>query len=268
MKLTGDNVLRLEVLVSTMGRDGIQRVAMMTLPRVEGVAYTVSWQCPEGDVPAVLVRDDVRIEKSFSTGLSNNRNDAFNVSRGPLLLIADDDLHYTDEGLETVITTMNSHPELDFATFAHEGGDCKWFPSEEFDLEHPVKGYYVTSFEIVVRRSVVAGVDAPKFDSRFGLGNERFGAGEEQLFINDMLNNGYKGRFFPVSIVTHPGLTTSQKGVTEGLLRSQGAVARDTLPKYRALARAVHDAWRYSRQGKYPLSESLKLLIEGWRFKR
>lgn len=259
---------KLEVLICTMGTQGIQRVATMTLPRVDGVIYTVSWQKPSGPIPPGLSRDDIKVMESHTVGLSNNRNDAFGFARAPLLLIADDDLHYTPSGLNAVIGLMETNHSLDFATFMHRGGDNKSFPSHEFDMARPAKGYYVTSFEIAVRRHVVKGADRVAFDPRFGLGVERFGAGEEQLFINDMLRKGMQGRFFPVIIATHPGLTTSHRQLTPSLLRAQGAVQRDTLPGYRALARLINDARRYAAHHRYPFFKSLKWLIDGWRFKR
>lgn len=38
----------IQVLISILGADGIDRVARMNLPRQEGVSYLVAWQRSEG----------------------------------------------------------------------------------------------------------------------------------------------------------------------------------------------------------------------------
>lgn len=44
---------RLQVLVCTLGAEGIRRVCASSHPEVDGVRYLVSWQQPDGhvDVP-------------------------------------------------------------------------------------------------------------------------------------------------------------------------------------------------------------------------
>lgn len=263
-----DGDVRLEVLICTLGRAGIERVARMTLPAVEGVRYTVSWQEADGGaLPRTLMRDDLRVVESPGTGLSRNRNAAFDTSRAGLLLIADDDLHYTRRGLETVIETFDRNAGVDVAAFAHEGGDGKWFPDGEFDLARPVKGYYLTSFEMALRREVVTrgGV---RFDERFGVGAPRFGAGEEQLFLNDALRAGYRGRFFPSVIVSHPGVTTGNRRLTPAVLRGMGAVMGEMHTWHGGLARVPLMAWRHYKAHRYTLVPGMWHIFCGWRFKR
>lgn len=258
----------LEVLISTIGREGIERVAGMQLPCVDGVRYLVSWQCADGELPDVLSRPDVKVVLSGSMGLSNNRNDAFAASESQLLLIADDDLRYTADGLRTVIDTMMAHPGVDLATFMHVGGDHKMFPEVEFDLRRPASGYYVTSFEIAVRRHVVAGDSGVRFDPRFGIGAPRFGAGEEQFFIDDVMSRGYECRFFPKVIVSHPGVTTSQRYLTPGVLMAQGVYLRTAFAWPQALARIPLLAWRHYRAQRYTLFPSIWYIAKGWRIGR
>lgn len=253
----------LEVLVCTRG-DGIRRVAAMELPRVEGVGYLVSWQDAGTEVPQELCRDDVRVVVSRTQGLSNNRNDAFAASTAGLLLLADDDLTYTPDGLKSVIGVMESHEDVDFATFKHGGDDHKWFPDHEFDLSQTVRNYYVTSFEIVVRREMVTGGGAVVFDARFGVGARRFHAVEEELFVMDALKAGYHGRFFPIEIVTHRGLTTGSKPMTRGVLEAQGAFIGELYPWWSALPRLGVVAWRHYKAGRYHLVPALVDLARGW----
>ncbi len=264
----GEQEIKLEVLISTLGRDGIERVAKMVLPRVDGVRYLVSWQKPDGDIPQSLVRPDMSVYRTSSMGISSNRNDAFDASTARLLLIADDDLIYTEEGLQSVIATMEAHPEVDLATFRHEGGDEKKFPDYEFDLTARVKNYYVTSFEIALRRHVVFGENRVRYDVRFGPGAPRFKAGDEAFFVDDVMRAGYICRFFPITIVTHPGKTNSHRYLTSAFLESQGVHIRSQYPWYSAWARIPLVAWRHYKARRYTLFPAIWFLFRGWTFKR
>lgn len=261
-------VPRLEVLISTIGRAGIERVAGMRLPSVDGVGYLVSWQGSVGDVPAELARPDVRIVTTQSKGLSNNRNDAFVASVAPLLLIADDDLRYTESGLRTVIDTMDEHKEVDLAAFMHCGGGGKAFPDSEFDLRSPASGYYVTSFEIAVRRHVVVGERGVGFDPRFGIGAPLFGAGEEQFFVDDVIAQGFTCRYFPRLIVEHPGVSTGERYLSPGVLMAQGIYLRTRFGWPEALIRIPLIAWRHYRAHRYTLFPSMWYLAKGWNIGR
>lgn len=104
--------MTLQLLISTLGREGIGRVDRMSLPRVPGVSYLVSWQMPEGEVPEELKRDDLKIVTMSGRGLSRNRNNALAAADGDLLMIADDDCHYTAGRLQAVVDFLRHIPML------------------------------------------------------------------------------------------------------------------------------------------------------------
>lgn len=53
--------MKLDVAISTYQPQGLQRVADMNLPQVEGVRYVVSWQQHGGArIPEQLLRNDVK----------------------------------------------------------------------------------------------------------------------------------------------------------------------------------------------------------------
>ena len=58
--------MTLDVLICTLGTDGIDRVATMNLPIVPNVNYIVSWQLKDAnaDIPTSLLRDDIKIHKT------------------------------------------------------------------------------------------------------------------------------------------------------------------------------------------------------------
>ena len=64
-------MVKLQVLICTIGAEGIGRVVESSRPEVEGVEYIVSWQLPDGDmdVPeALAVRDDIKVCKVNNRG--------------------------------------------------------------------------------------------------------------------------------------------------------------------------------------------------------
>ena len=194
------------------------------MPRVAGVRYLVSLQNPDNlslTVPSSLDRPDVEIFEHADRGLSVNRNAAIEHSDADVILIADDDLEYTAEGLSYVKRVFDENPSLDFATFCYDGDDRKVYPEYEFDIKAKLpSGYYLTSFELAIRRRSLGGL---RFSPHMGVGAPLFGSGEENVFMYKLTLKGLKGRFFPKVITIHAGLTTGSRGATALSLQGQGA---------------------------------------------
>lgn len=251
---TSNNSRKLDVLIATHGDDGLKRVAEMLLPKVEGVHYVVTWQKPnDEDFPTNLLRDDLEVHKEMSLGSSNNRNAGLASAVAPYCLIADNDLSYTADGLNAVIDSLDTHPDIDVATFQHSGEDV-YYPSEEVDFSEKMpKGYSVTSFEIAFRRESIGGL---RFDTNFGINSPLIG-GDDPLFILDCRRAGLKCRFFPITIVEHKGASTGYRPISDHRnMMAHGAYIRLEygLSGY---ARVPLFAWRTWRKGFYPL-------MKGW----
>lgn len=216
----------LQVLICTYGQSGLKRLARIRRPQVEGVEYLVALQLPDStpiSVPDELKRSDIRIFNHRSKGLSRNRNFILGKATAPLILISDDDLIYTPANLRNIIGSFRRNSDADILTFDHtsQGRNKKDF-SEEFDLSKPPVGYYLTSFELAMRReSLPAGI---RFNEHFGV-NAIFPAGEEELFLHDLLAAGLKGRYIPVAIAEHPDATTGERrNGTPEFIAGKGAV--------------------------------------------
>lgn len=253
--------MTLEVLICTLGRDGIERVAAMGLPHVESVSYLVSWQMPDGEVPQSLIRPDVRIITSHDKGLSRNRNHALDNAAGDILLIADDDLSYTAEQLFSVANVFSKNPSLEVAMFRYDGEDKKCYPDHECDLgkEMP-KGYYVTSFELALRRNSPAG--KLRFNEKMGIGARYLHAAEEELLLLTARKMGLNCRFFPITITGHKGLTSGNRDVTPGVARAFGAYIGLAYP-FTCLPRILLKAWRLKRSGQGSFFKSLWQMLCG-----
>ena len=178
--------MTLEVAVCTIN-GSLAHVPDILLPEREDVTYLVAWQCTDASFASLatdsrLLRKDVRLVKTDSTGLARNRNVALEHATGDILLIADDDVRYEDIYFDRIIRTFQDYPSLDIACFqacSYDGKSLRDYASHTFAYADQPRGTYFISFEIALRRS--AGI--PSFDERFGLGAPFLGAGEEEVFL-------------------------------------------------------------------------------------
>lgn len=226
---TVDNIL--DILISTIGTEGIRRIASKCHPKIEGVRYIVSWQQPDCDthVPAELQREDFIVSVIKSTGLSANRNHAIEIASAPYLLLSDDDVEYSEAYIENILRALRENKEYDIIAFRYDSlNSNRVYPEFSFNLKNPPKGYFISSIEIALKRESIidSGV---RFDTSFGLGAE-FPAGEETLFINRLLKKGLKGIYLPVSCCRHDNISTGEKPLTPEYIRAKGALFRRIYP--------------------------------------
>ena len=219
--------MTLDLLISTLGNDGIKRVAAMGLPKCEGVRYIVAWQLPDGidtaETPDALKRDDVTLLRHRSIGVSRNRNYALAHSTAVICLTADDDLIYTKANLISVMEAFADNPELDLAGFRVECVSDKWYPDYGFDLRKPAKGYDISEYEMAYRRKSVQGII--NFNELLGLNSPRVHAGEGPVSLITALARGLNCRYFPVVIGRQTRLTTGFRPTTDsGIMMAIGVV--------------------------------------------
>ena len=261
----------IEILISTMRREGIERIASLSHPEMHDVRYLVSWQC--GDMSAIpqsiACRDDFKVVLEDSVGLSKNRNNALRHAEADWVLISDDDLIYTQSHLNNAIKAFENNSDCSVLAFKYESDDFpREYPEKEFNLDSPPKGYFTVSFEIglnlkrlreELNRDVI-----PAFNENFGLG-ARFGSGEEDLFIAGLMQNRLTGRFIPVSICEHPGPTTGIKQKTvDGFIQTKGAVIYRLRPLTWPL-RMILYAWRSAsdKTDRIPFFHYLRNFLAG-----
>lgn len=202
----------LQVMICTFGKNGIERVAAANHPHADGVEYLVSWQTNgETELPMALQRNDFKIVRSDTKGLTVNRNIAISEATAPLLLVSDDDVVYSKEWLTAIIDAFDKHNEADIIAFRYvSSSHNKYYPSASVSLYTPPKGYFVSSIEIAFRKDAVKG--KIWFNENFGVG-DMFPSGEEDIFIHDCLHAGIKGIFLPMTIARHDDATTSGKNL-------------------------------------------------------
>lgn len=254
MKAPSVKTPRMQVLIST--HRALDKAAAMPLPRVEGVGYLISCQSAPQSVPQALQRPDVEVHFNPTKGLSNNRNAALEWATAPFVLIADDDLTYYAEGLREAMDAFESHPSTDLFFFRFDGSGHKAYPDVEADLSKDGYGYNPASIEIGLRMPTPL-----RFRPDFGLGAPQFACGEEAMLLLDARDMELGIRFFPITLCSHPDLSTGHRSQTEaGVLRAEGAVIRRRFPAT-ALARLLLKALRTPGNPLRHLSH----LLQGYR---
>ena len=262
-------MIKLQVLIATFGEAGLKRVAQMRLPELEEVEYLVSCQIPDQQqppLPSQLVRKDLRVFFSDSIGLSRNRNILLDEASAQFCLIADDDLSYTSDSLLEAMRILEENPEISIIAFKYQtqlGEQEKVYPNHSFDLAHPTKGYYVTSFEIAFRREDIKKTGI-RFNENFGVGSSLYGCGEEDLWLHNLLKKGLSGRFFPILLTTHKGATTGlREAAKPEVLRAQGVVIAILYP-LSSFPRIILKAYRTAKSTGISFLSCFKYLLQGW----
>lgn len=226
---------KLQVLVAAYGPEALQRMEAGSYPRVEGVEYIVAWQLPNGDapVPASLQRSDIQVIKTATRGSSINRNIALDAATAPLVLMSDDDLIYTAEGLLGVIDAFARHPEADVLTFRYESELArKEYVDFEFDWRRPTRRVlaYVSCIEIAARLDSLRS-SGVRFDLRFGIAGTHFICGEEDMLMVSVLKARLRALFIPHTICSHPSSSTSERLVADPrYIETKGGVFRCKCP--------------------------------------
>lgn len=264
-------VAKLDVLICTYGKEGIERVSASSHPEVEGVKYVVSWQIndKEAKIPENLKREDFEIFISDSKGLSLNRNIALTYSSAPLSLIADDDVDYTSEQLKRIIELFNENPTTDLITFKYLSSEkyTKNYPSHSFNLKESPKGYFATSFEIAFRTQKIKDSKL-QFNENFGIGAPVFCCGEEDIFIREAIREGVECRFFPEILCTHMGSTTSDRvWNSPNYLMTKGAVVYHSSPKKHVI-RLIIQGLRSQFSGKTSFFRFIHYTLKGVSYAR
>ncbi len=238
--------MTIDILVCTLD-DGIYDVKQVLLPENPHIKYIISWQQTKkysSIIPQALIREDVQIYILKGKGLSRNRNNAIKHATSEVCLIADDDVVFNIEGIMRVCEFYQQHPEVDVLTYKFSSKfNQKKHPDYSFNLKMAPKGYSVSSIEISFRREKIQGIIS--FNELLGLGAPYAGAGEENLFLLDCLNQNLKCHYAPINVLYHNEESTGRsQGGNPRVIFSRGILTRifnpkDYLFRYLWLARSI-----------------------------
>lgn len=182
----------------------LSRLDLSKLPRYPDTIYEIFVQVSQrlGALHSHPARPDIRITPVEGEGVARNRNNALALVTTPLLLFADDDLHF-DPCLAALPARFAAEPELDF--LCAQLRDKTGQPRKRYSTDGTVVRWFncakVGTPEIALRpaRFRAAGV---RFDQGFGAGTKDW-LGDEYIFICDALRVGLQGRHVAIFTATH-----------------------------------------------------------------
>lgn len=188
-------------------------IAYSTLPnRVKAIVFPerradrevlVQVQNPQ-EISYVVSEKSAKIIEMRSVGVAKSRNAAIERASGKYLLFADDDITFSEAGIEEALKYFEANPDCAIA-LTQAKDDSGALRKEYFKEVKPLRltnSARAATYELIIR------VDAfrekgIKFDENFGAGAENY-LGDEYIFISDALRAGLKGVHLPVVLATHP----------------------------------------------------------------
>lgn len=214
----------------------------------------------------------VNVITKFETGLSRSRNTLLQaaIDQGyDFLIISDDDVKYSPEGLRELIDNLSAyrHQHLQFQSTNEHGKLRKKYKNQSFTLSS-LDVLKVSSIEMCLNLGLLKQQNIC-FDESFGLGAV-WPVGEEAVVLADMQNSGQEIVFLPIAVTNHPDESTGEKLYYDALmLKSRGVLFRRCYGAAKGLMVTLL-FWmrkfviRPSDKNKFGKLTSLKLLIKGY----
>lgn len=201
-----------------------------------GVEILVLVQGSGGRAP---VRDDVRVIRLDSRGVTASRNEAIRQAAGEVLIFGEEDVTWLSKGIASVLEVFADNPRL--AVFLGRAQDetgalRKRYPAyrEPATVWNSAR---VGTIELAVRPALVrrAGV---LFDENFGAGTENF-LGDEYIFVADASRAKLKCEYFPVTFSEHPRESSGTRFGTELDARARSRVFDRVFGGFASVMRAA-----------------------------
>lgn len=259
--------IKLQILIATYRQEGLNRIANGNYPSVQGVEYLISCQGISEEEPsettipeAIKNRDDMKVFFVEGEGSAVNRNHLFDLATAPWVLVSDDDLCYDENVLGNAIDILDLSHNLDFATFTYYHKGIMQGGATPFRFPKMPKGYYLTCFELALKRETYRKV---RFDERFGV-NCLFPAAEEDIYLHRLLKGGYKGAYFPLPLCSHDHPTTSDRiSASRTFLHTKGITAKLYHP-HSYLLRIIVQSYKYhTLHPQVKKTDYIKWALEG-----
>jgi glycosyltransferase involved in cell wall biosynthesis len=199
-----------EFLISTMNRTGLSFLEPM-FKHLNGQDFNVliiNQTTKDKLLHSELA--NVRVINDFERHLTRSRNLAIENCIGKICLIADDDVEYLPDTLETVKKAYMDFSDAALISFQYireNNKTCKIYKENsgyQHDLLHKQN---LSSIEISFKPSLLKAKNI-KFNLLFGIGAV-FSSCEEQVLRDDIAKAGLKIAYVPKPIVKHFGETST-----------------------------------------------------------
>ena len=184
----------------------------------------ISIQNPMNIAYSLPTKFEFRSAISNEKGVAKSRNVVLNNTQTKYLLFADDEIVFLSDGIKSAIAYLESNPNCDLVlaqAVDTKGLLRKAYPEAETKLTR-FNSAKAATYEMIVRVEAVREKNI-SFDENFGAGVQNY-LGDEYIFITDLLKNGGKATFLPVTIAIHPEESSGSRWGTESDLRARAQV--------------------------------------------
>ena len=220
---------KLNLLISTINERilGLENI----ISHRDDVIFTVSHQVTDELNKEVIAYIDklknshnVIYSEINSIGVAKNRNNALNHRvKGSICLLCDDDVIYFEDSFDTLISTFNDDPTIEFLTFkikTFSGKDYKKYSDEAY--RHTVRSLSnIGIIDVAFKEEVIDKYNL-NFDERFGPGGQ-YAIGEDFIFMMDALKRKANIYYKPLAIVQHDEIGTGQR-LRDDIILGRGAM--------------------------------------------
>lgn len=232
----------LQILVATMHQNDFSKVEEMKIH--SDVIFANQSDCRRID-KMECTDFCAKMITTTTRGVGMNRNIALENADGDILLIADDDMKYVKGYKEIVLDAFRQLPDADALIFNIDtiGQDMKRRKNGEIHRIHFWNALNYGAARIAVKRKSLEGKKI-KFNLNFG-GGTTYSAGEDTLFISDMIRNGLKIYTYPKTIASvEQNVSTWFQGYNKKYFYDKGALFSALTPRI-ALFMCLQDIVRH-----------------------
>lgn len=217
----------LEILIATKNRENLDFLALM-FPYEHFSKFNILVINQSTSSVLISTFETVRVINVNETGLSKSRNLAIKNASKKICLIADDDLIYFSNFDIGIITAFNQNSDVSIITFNHqrETVDKPQNRSQKIS-NHTLKTIWnVSSIEIAFQVKDIEENNL-NFDENFGLGSY-FETAEEYLFLRDAIMIRLRALFYPLTIASHPLISSGENQGEDKILFARAALLYKT----------------------------------------
>ena len=192
-------MMKLQVLIASMHQEDFSKVEAMNLSSDAIIANQADLNAyEEKEYPFGLVKMITTPQR----GVGKNRNTALDLADGDILLLADDDIQYADDYAQLIIEEFEKIPEADAIIFniTTLGESTHRRQNTERKRIRLYNALNYGAVRIAVKREKLERTGI-RFSLNFG-GGAMYSAGEDTLFIFEMIKKGFKIYTSPIVIAT------------------------------------------------------------------
>lgn len=208
-------------------------IAFSTMPdRVKAIVFPerradreilVQVQNPK-EISYVVAEKSAKLIEMRSLGVAKSRNAAIERATGKYLLFADDDITFSEEGIEKALEYLESHPDISIilTQAKDDAGELRKDYFKEIKPLRLTNSARAATYEMMIRLDTIR-EKGIRFDENFGAGVPNY-LGDEYIFISDAIRAGLKGVHFPIVLATHPVESSGSRWGSDQDLKARGSV--------------------------------------------